>query len=226
MINAVSDSYKSKLNDSIRELLYCCPTLAQMQLSNHVKIMELKKGEIFIRKGEKCEGVYVVLEGVVQLFVTNNHQKTILFFKGAKDVVGLQLAMNDQVFDYSASTMTPVVLAYLPTSELMKMLNSHPSTFFSFMRKIDQKAVTYEKHSALLMTSNAEKIVLNTIKELNQKFGTDVNGYLKFRVSVKDLASYVGLSKTSLYRVLQTLKEKSILSHYLNRYRLEKNIQR
>lgn len=226
MTNTMAIPYYAELNDSIGELLHCCPTAAQIQLGENVRIKKFSKGEVFISKGDSCNGIYIVLEGAVKLFVEGDNGKKILLFKGSKDVIGLQLAMNDGVFDYYASAMTSVVLAYVPIDQLKKLMALHPNSFFSLIKKIDQKANLMENHSALMMTANAEKIVLKTINELYKKFGTDPNGYLKIRISVKDLASYVGLSKTSLYRVLQSLKEQSILSHYLNRYRLEKNVLR
>jgi CRP-like cAMP-binding protein len=224
MTNSIPMAYQSKLNDSLGEFLHCCPTMAQLQLREQVKIKELKKGEIFISNGDECNGIYIVLEGVVKLFVNHNNQKTILLFKGCRDAIGLQVAMSNKPFDYYASALTQTIVAYIPVEQLKKMLVTHPNSFFAFMRKIDQKAVMIENHSALIMTGNAEKIVLRTIYDLRKRFGTDPNGYLKLKISVKDLAGYVGLSKTSLYRVLQSLKEQSILTHYLNRYKLEKTI--
>jgi CRP-like cAMP-binding protein len=224
MTNSIPVNYHSKLNDSLGEFLHCCPTMAQLQLKEQVKIRELKKGEIFISNGDECNGIYIVLDGAVKLFIQRNTQKQILLFKGCKDVIGLQLAMNNETFDYYASALTQTVVAYIPLEQLRKMLVTHPNSFFAFMRKIDQKAMMLENHSTLMMTGNAEKIVLRTIDDLRKRFGTDPNGYLKLKISVKDLAGYVGLSKTSLYRVLQSLKNQSILSHYMNRYKLEKAI--
>jgi len=69
----------------------------------------------------------------------------------------------------------------------------------------------------MVLSEPSEKLVLKTIQDLKNRFGVDSSGYIKLHVSVKELAGYIGMSKTSLYRILQSLKTKNLLSQHLNK---------
>lgn len=207
---------------AVNTIFNCCPTVIKNDLLNHISIREVKKDKAFIHAGEICNGIYIIAEGSAKLYVNKEKQQQVFLFKGVNDIIGIEAAIQKTNYKYAASAMEDLILAFIPTEQIEKILTTYPNAFFSLMKKVNEKADAIETRSSLMMTDSAEKVVIKTIEDLSNHFGTDKDNYLNIHIPVRDLASYICMSKTNLYRVLSTLKERKILTHHLDRYRLER----
>ena len=79
-----------------------------------------------------------------------------------------------------------------------------------------------ENRGTSIIIDHPEQTVIKAVNDLEARFGIDEQGFIQLHIPVTELACYVAMSKTNLYRVLQILKQKRILSHYLDKYKLEK----
>lgn len=207
--------------EAVNTIFNCCPTVIKNDLINHISIREIKKDKIFIQHGETCSGIYIIVKGSAKLFIHKEKQNQVFLFKGIHDIIGIEAAMGKSTYKYSASAMDELILAYIPADQIEKVLTTYPNAFFSLIKKVNEKANAIESRSSLMMTDSAEKVVLKTIEDLKNHFGTDKDNYLNIHIPVRDLASYICMSKTNLYRVLHNLKERKVLTHHLDKYRLE-----
>jgi CRP/FNR family transcriptional regulator, polysaccharide utilization system transcription regulator len=216
--------YQQKATAALEEIFNCCPTVVQHHLGQHVEIRNISKDSILIRDGEMSDGVLIILEGSIKLYLKKEKKDQVFLFKTVNEMLGLQQSINKERYNYYASAMEDTVVAFIPIRHVLEILSMHPNAFLSLMKMVNQKAIEIESRTSLMMTDTAEKVVVKTIEDLKNRFGTDSNGYIKIHIPVKDLASYVCMSKTNLYRVLQTLKDKMIITHHLDRYRLNNNL--
>jgi CRP/FNR family transcriptional regulator len=216
--------FKEKAALALEQIFNCCPTVVQHHLGQHVEIRKMPKDSILIREGEMSDGVLIILEGSIKLYLKKRKKDQVFLFKTVNEMLGLQQSINNKTYNYFASAMEDSVVAFIPIRHVLEILTMHPNAFLSLMKMVNQKAVEIESRTSLMMTDTAEKVVVKTMEDLKNRFGTDNNGYIKIHIPVKDLASYVCMSRTNLYRVLQTLKEKMIITHHLDRYRLDKNL--
>ena len=230
--------YPDVVLKAVNSVFNCCPTVIKNDLLNHLTIKSVKKDEVFIQEGDCCDGIYIISKGSIKLYLKKTRQNDsrpngiagrtsgrkkrdqIILFKTVNDIIGIQSAMSDDNFNYSASAMEDSMLAFIPKTHIEKILTTYPNVFFSLMKKVNETATAIESRSSLMMSDSAEKVVMKTMQDLKNTFGTDDEGYIKIQIPVKDLASYICMSKTNLYRVLHALKGKTGLSHQLDRYRL------
>lgn len=212
--------YMELITRSINNIFNCCPTVIKKEIIDHTSIIEVKENEVFIKEGDRCEGVFVIVKGSAKLLINRDGKKQIFSFKTVDDLLGLSEDINHTNFNYTAVAMDDTVLGYIPQAQIEKIITTYPHAFLSLIKKVNDKAEEIERRSSLIMTDSAEEIVINTVADLKNKFGVDNDGYLKVHISAKDLAGYTCMSKTNLYRVLQSLKKKNLLSHHLDRYRL------
>jgi CRP-like cAMP-binding protein len=217
-----SNSIHANTAELIAEVFSCCPTIVHHQLMQHIQLRFLEEDEIFLQPGDKIEGIYLVVEGGIKLYRKKKSGIQTLHFHSPKDVIGLTYVMGSKEVNCFGSALKDSVLAFIPKVMLLKLMVSHPQSFFSLMKKLNEKAERIENLGTSIMSDSPEQTVIKAVNDLENRFGTDQKGYVKIHVPVKELAGYIGMSKTNLYRVLQTLKEKSILSHHLDKYRLEK----
>ncbi len=208
----------------LADVFCCCPTVTQHQILKQADIRRITDDTIFIKPGDMFSGVYVVIDGGVKLCQQFSGKQKVIHYHSAKDMVGFSLMMNNQPSNYFAHAMDDLVVAYLPKELLNKLMMENSHSFFSLLKKVNEKAHRIESLYTSVMADSAEKTVIKAMFDLQNRFGIDGNGYVKVKIPVKELAGYVGMSKTSLYRILQTLKEKSLLSHHLDKYKLNKSV--
>lgn len=212
-----------KTADILADVFCCCPTVTQHQILKQTEIKKIADDTVFIKPGDILSGIYIVIDGGVKLYQQFSGKPKVIQYHSAKDIVGFSMMINDQKSNYFALAMDDLVLAYIPKDLLNKLMQENPHSFFSLLKKMNEKAHRIESLYTSVMADPAEKTVMKAISDLQNRFGTDGNGYVKVKIPVKELAGYVGMSKTSLYRILQGLKEKSLLSHHLDRYKLSKS---
>lgn len=216
----ISTSLPDTILKTVNTIFNSCPTVIKNDLLNHIQLKYFDKGKVFIKEEEPCNGIYIIAEGGVKLYVRKDRKVQIISFKTVNDIIGMQAAISGENYHYSAVALDDVLLAFIPTEQIEKVLTTYPNVFFSLIKKVNEHAAAIESRSSLMMSDSAEKVVIKTMEDLRNRFGTDREGYINLQIPVKDLASYICMSKTNLYRVLHTLKEKAFLGHQLDRYRL------
>jgi len=212
-----------KVAATLADVFCCCPTVTQLQLLKQAEIKSINDDTIFIKPGDMLAGTYIVINGGVKLYEQSGGKQKVIHYHSAKDIVGFTIMMNNQKSNYFAHAMDDLVVAFIPQELLNKLMYENPPSFFSLLKKINEKAHRIESLYTSVMADPAEKTVIKAITDLQNRFGIDGNGYVKVKIPVKELAGYIGMSKTSLYRILQALKEKSLLSHHLDKYKLSKS---
>jgi CRP/FNR family transcriptional regulator len=208
--------------NTVNNIFYCCPTVIKNEVLNHMQVMEVAENTTFIKKGDPCTGMYLIIKGGVKLYQDEAKKKRIFLFKTVNDLIGLQSMMSGDNFTHSADALEDIVVGFIAKSQIEKLIVTYPQAFYSLLKKVNEKAEEMEQRSCMVMTGRAENIVLDAIEDLKKRFGVDKEGYVNVHISAQDLASYTCMSKTNLYRVLQTLKNKRALHHHLSRYRIEK----
>lgn len=222
-VETIQKTYSDSLiQGAVNHVFNCCPTVTRQDLLNHSTVVEVGKEEIMIHSGEKCNGIYIVASGSMKLYLEKNGRQQIFLFKTVNDLIGIQPAMQHANFIYSACAMEDSVLVFIPQDQVEKLIHTYPNAFFSLMKKVNETAAALEARTALMMTDSAETVVIRTFQNLRDMFGSDKDGFINIHIPVKDLASYICMSKTNLYRVLQHLKEKKLITHRIDRYKLEK----
>lgn len=216
----ISNTLPDAVLTAVNAIFNSCPTVIKNDLLNYITIKYIDKGQVFIKEGEKCAGIYVIADGDTKLYVKKDKKVQIVSFKTVNDIIGMQAAITGENYHYSAVALEDLILAFIPTEQIEKVLATYPNVFFSLIKKVNEHAVAIESRSSLMMSDSAEKVVLKTMEDLKTRFGMDRDGFINLQIPVKDLANYICMSKTNLYRVLNTLKEKALLSHQLDKYRL------
>jgi len=209
-------SHQAIIRQAFSTLFSFCPTVIHHQLMKDIVVKEIYSDTVFIKKGEECDGIYIVLDGAVKIYM-EEPKKRVLHYAGMHEVIGQPVAMENYLFRYYASSMENSVLAYLPFSKLQELMIKQPRLFFSLMNLINKQTALVENHSLMVLSEPSEKLVIRTIQDLKSRFGLDSQGYIKLHISVKELAGYIGMSKTSLYRILQSLKTKNLISQHLDK---------
>jgi len=211
----------NQLGGCIEHLLELTPANMLEEISDSIQLKHVESDQVLFYEGQEAEGVYSICHGGVKL-VKNTGKSTeqIILLSAPNEMMGVSTIFNGEKLHYTAIAIEPSQVCFLPRKSVLKLIEVNPLILMTLMKKVNKTIEEIENHTTLVMTDDSETIVLRTMHELKGKFGTDSNGFIRMQMPVKDLANYLCISKTNLYRVLNNLREKVVLQYEVDRYRL------
>lgn len=208
------------LGSDVLQIFDSCPNEVQQEVLAHITHRNYEAGERVIAEGAEVDGIYVICSGAVKLTLERQGKNQIFMFNTKGDVIGVENLVEEKAFEYSVWVIEDTMICFIPGEYVRRAIERTPSVFLNLLKIVNHRAGLIEDRSTLLMTDNAEQIVLKTFEKLKSRFGVDEERFLKLRLPVRELANYMCMSKTNLYRVLNQLTERFYLNYEDDRYRL------
>ncbi len=158
-----------------------------------LKTRVIKKGELISKQDQTNMSLYYVDSGLVKHFYYRNNKPLILqFFRENSFFLILDSFLSNKPSEYMTSAIENTRVTYLEYDNLDRMAAKHHQ-FETLYRKILSRAT--------LGTYNRFKDIFeNDAASLYDKFLIN-NPELMQRISLGDLAAYLGISQVSLSRI-------------------------
>ena len=162
------------------------------------------KHTVLISEGDQSDFLYVILEGKVKVFVSDESGKeAILNIQGPGEYFG-ELALIDEV-PRSASVMTlmPSRLAFVSRLDFEACLAKHPNLALKLIRTLT--------HRIRSLTDVVKNLALNDVygrvARTLLKLAREKNGLLiiEQRLTHQDIADMVGASREMVSRIMKDL---------------------
>lgn len=176
-------------------------------LSTSRKVYSFHKGDTIFEDGEFPEGVYFITSGTVKLSKSGSYGKDhILRFIKEGDLVGYRSLLSGEEFQARAEAMTEVEATFLPAQVFIRLLEEDSSVAYAMLQKI-----AYELgESANTVTFLAQKTVRERLAEilllLEQKLGTDAEGFIKISLTREEIANLIGTATESAIRLISEFR--------------------
>jgi CRP-like cAMP-binding protein len=168
------------------------PQLVQL-LQTEFTRKHYTKGTAIVREGQVCQYVYFIEKGLAKILSTNGEREFIMRFFPENSFVSIVDSFTDQTpsnFQLVAIEDCDVLSLHHGKYEAI-CKDDHQSA--NLFRMINQKA-------AANMTKRISEILINDGSQLYEKFVTE-NGPLIQRISLGDMAKYIGVTQVSLSRI-------------------------
>ena len=169
--------------------------------------LSFKKGELIFEDGEESKGVYFIAQGTAKLSKSGVYGKDqILRFIKEGDLVGYRSLLIGEKMQAKAEAMTDVEIVFLPGELLIHLLQINSTLSFALLQKI-----AYELgESSNTITFLAQKTVRERLAEilllLEQKLGTDPEGFIKISLTREEIANLIGTATESAIRLISEFK--------------------
>lgn len=157
-------------------------------------ILHLKKGEIILRKGERCNKEFFIEKGIVRGFITdeNGNEKSTSFFEEAEFMSTLSLRSQNGISLYNYQALCRSTLLVFDSKQLKDVLSK--------TKKLSEigKAVK-ERELTRLMNRDESLVQVKAIAKYLKfiEFYPDLERY----ISQRHIASYLGITPVSLSRL-------------------------
>lgn len=174
--------------------------------------LRFKKGDVIFEDGEFPKGVYLITKGTIKLSKSGAYGKDqILRFIKENDLVGYRSLLSGEDFQARAEAMSDVETYFLPAEIFQMILQKDSAAAYAMLQKI-----SYELgESANTVTFLAQKTVRERLAEvlllLEQKLGTDPEGFIKISLTREEIANLIGTATESAIRLISEFKSDHLI---------------
>ena len=166
---------------------------AETDLLSKLKSKFYKKGDIINKEGQICKQMSFIEQGLIKHFYYHKDRLFILrFFSENNIFTVLDSFINQTPADFITITLEDTNLTYLDYTDVQELAQKHHS-FETFLRKIYTNA-------ALANLNRIKEMFNNDATELYISFAKN-NQHLLQRISLGEIASYIGISQVTLSRI-------------------------
>lgn len=171
------------------------------------------KGATLFLEGQAATGLFLVCQGQVKLYVSENEGKTItLQVAGAGEALGVSAAISGQPYALGAEALRPTEAKYVRREDLLCMMRQHPEMALHIAQHLSERyhSACHEMRCVLMVPSVHQKLA----KLLLQWLAGDVKvrGLARFSLTHEEIAELIGTSRESVTRSLSHFRKHGIAS--------------
>jgi len=199
--------------------LYDC-FLCQHVISEWRPLIELnkesriiKKGKAVFREGDPVEGIFFVYRGWVKIHKIWTHPRELIIrFAGAGDIIGHRGLGDKKNYPVSATALEDSTVCFVPEDFLEASLHANRGLTYRLMHFYAAELQKAERRMSDLVHMETKGRIAGVLLEMNEKFGTNREGFIAMPVSRQDVASYAGTTYETLFKLLNEFKRGKIIS--------------
>lgn len=206
----IEESLREAFNDaSFKETLSAADFQKYSALKQN---LTFRKGETVFEDGDTAKGVYFINKGTAKL---SKHgvfgKEQILRFIKEGDMFGYRSILCGENFQANGEAMTDIETTFLPADFFLYLLSVDPKLSFVMLQKI-----AFELgESANTVTFLAQKTVRERLAEilllLEQKLGTDPEGFIQISLTREEIANIIGTATESAIRLISEFKQDGLI---------------
>lgn len=177
-----------------------------------IKNLQYKKGDSLFEDEDWPKGVFIIKHGTVKLAKFGSFGKEqILRFATEGDLVGYRSILCGESLKAHAEAMTEMKATFIPRDIFMKLLEEDAVFSFAMIKRL-----AFELGESLnTITFLAQKTVRERLAEililLEQKLGTDDEGFINISLTREEIANLIGTATESAIRLISEFKSDKLI---------------
>ncbi|NLY53922.1 MAG: Crp/Fnr family transcriptional regulator [Firmicutes bacterium] len=199
----------------IRKILFGCLTpqeIDDLLLAQDYRLSEHARGAIVYLQNERCNTLDLILQGnlVVQNSDEEGNVLTMSEF-GAGDIIGVNLLFSQRnYYPMVITAKAKTTVLHLPKACVTKLCMSNEFFLQRLLQYLSDRSVFLTDKIKLIATKTIRQLITEfLIHEYHQQGSTEI----KLVMTKKELAERFGISRTSLSRELQKMRQDGLLTY-------------
>lgn len=194
------------------------------EISQKVLFEEVYCDEELIAHFKSNKGIILITEGVVKWRVNDiNGEDRIVKYFGKSDCLVIDRVLELFESSQSLDVIKPVKAIYISQELLDFVANEEPFFRINLLGLISKKADEFEARAGKLVNTPVKERMLESIKELVDKFGLSDSKQLRLPLSKKELCQLLSASKSSVNRLIQEFQTLNLIEFNRNRLFIKDN---
>ena len=176
------------------------------------KLIHYNKGESIFHEGDTVNGMYFIFSGLVKVHKKwSDNKELILRFAKDGAIVGHRGLGGDTIYPVSATALAASDICFVDLDFFMATLKVNPDYLFDLMMFFAAELKDSEKRMRNIAHMNTKGRIGQSLITLQDKFGTDADGFINIEISRQDLASYTGTTYETLFKIMNELAEENAI---------------
>ena len=176
------------------------------------KTVFFNKGEALFEEGSNVDGIYFIENGTAKLYKLGfNRKEQILRFIKEGDIIGYRALLIDEAYQATAEAMSDLQAIFIPSDVFLHLLEVDSQLSYTMLQKISFEL----GESSNTVTFLAQKTVRERLAEvlllLEQKLGTDPEGFIKISLTREEIANIIGTATESAIRLISEFKQDGLI---------------
>jgi CRP-like cAMP-binding protein len=163
------------------------------ELYNCLSAKAFDKGQLLLKDGETCKKIYFVNEGLIKIFFSNGDKEFIMRFFPEHTLFSVLNSFETQTpSQYEIMALENASVTYLLKADLELLCKKHHSIETAYRKLLSIATINMMKRISEMLEENATERYNHFLKD---------SGHLLQRISLGDLANYLGITQVSLSRI-------------------------
>lgn len=167
-----------------------------------------QKGESLFEEGQEVEGVFFIESGTAKLFkVGFTKKEQILRFIKEGDIVGYRSLLVGEPYQATAEAMSDLQAIFIPSEVFLNLLEVDSQLSYAMLQKICFELGESSNTVTFLAQKTVRERLAEVLLMLEQKLGTDAEGFIKIALTREDIANLIGTATESAIRLISEFKQ-------------------
>jgi len=176
------------------------------------KNLHFKKGELIFREGEEVKGIYFVYSGTVKVHKKWGTEKELIIrFAQKGDIFGHRGLGQEHHYPISATAIEPVSACYVNLEFFQTSLKVNQEFMYGLLLFFADELQESERKMRNLAHMQVKGRVAQALLSLEEKFGRSPEGHIGITLSRQDLASLVGATYETVFRIINELAQEEVI---------------
>lgn len=195
----------------IHPLLSAVPSRAREALIRLIKLRHFRRNEVVLNASDSIDALYCVGSGLLRAEVHAPNGTVTTDLLGPDDLyLGAPLDGPPQVSTVSLVATLPSSVYVMPLWTLLRLCDSYPTVALTLMQIQCKQILALRKQIRRRTTLTAEHLVGRVLQELTE-LAPEGDQAFNRRISQDVIASYAGLSRPMVNKVLKALEERGVM---------------
>ncbi|MRG45816.1 helix-turn-helix domain-containing protein [Chitinophaga sp. SYP-B3965] len=205
---------KDKQGCDLQTCLVCklCVKEWKPAITHERKNFALKKGAELFKEGDPVNGVYFLHTGKVKVHKHWGEEKELIVrFAKAGDIVGHRGIGTELVYPVTATVLEAATVCFFELEFFQASLKVNQDLMYEMMMFYARELQESEKRMRNLAHMPVKGRIAYALLALRDKFGRNEGGFIDFSLSRQDLASYIGATYETTFRMLNELIQENLI---------------
>src|SRR5215216_992743 len=204
---------KSKHDCDLNSCFFCTLCLKEWlpAVDTHRKTFHYKKGQIIFSEGEPVTGVYFVYRGKVKVHKQWGDKELIIRFANQGQIFGHRGLGHNNVYPISGTAIEPTEACFIEIDFFHSSLKVNQGFLLNLMLFFADDLQESERRMRNLAHMPVRGRLAQALVALEEKFGKTAEGFINIHLSRQDIASYVGSTYETIFRLMNEFIEEGLV---------------
>jgi len=204
---------KSKHDCDLKSCFFCTLCLKDWlpAVDANRKTYHYKKGEVIFKEGDPVTGVYFVYQGKVKVHKQWGDKELIIRFANKGQIFGHRGLGHNNIYPISGTALEPTEACFIDIDFFSTTLKVNHEFLYNLMLFFADDLQESERRMRNLAHMPVRGRLAQALVALEEKFGKTVEGYIDIHLSRQDIASYVGSTYETIFRLMNEFIEEDLV---------------